>query len=60
VRDLDGRLVAMVSVSGPTFRFDEAARTAILEPLRETAEAIERHLVGGRALGPRPLARLGA
>ena len=42
VRDVDGELVAMVSVSGPSFRFDETARTAALGPLREAAQAVER------------------
>ena len=44
--DADGKLVAMVSVSGPSFRFDEAARAAALEPVREAAGAIERRVAG--------------
>lgn len=45
VRDANGELVAMVSVSGPSFRFDEAARTAALERMREAADVIERRIV---------------
>jgi DNA-binding IclR family transcriptional regulator len=57
VRDVDGELVAMVSVSGPSFRFDEAARAAALEPLQGAGEAIERLIAGeaaGRAGRPQP------
>jgi IclR family acetate operon transcriptional repressor len=44
INDRGGRLVTMVSVSGPSFRFDAAARDAALVPLREAATAIERGL----------------
>lgn len=60
VRDAGGELVAMASVSGPSFRFDEAARRAALGPLREAAEAIERQLVGGRVTPARPSVARGA
>jgi len=52
VRDVDGQLVAMVSVSGPSFRFDETARTTSLEPLHGAAEAIERLIAGEASGGP--------
>lgn len=48
VRDAGGELVAMVTVSGPSFRFDGAARTAALEPMRDAVKAIERYLSCGR------------
>jgi DNA-binding IclR family transcriptional regulator len=41
-----GELLAIVTVSGPTFRFDEAARAAALVHVRATAQAIERRLAG--------------
>lgn len=48
VVDTGGELVAMVSVSGPSFRFDEAAREAALGHVRETAEAIEQRIAGAQ------------
>ncbi len=45
VRDARGAIVASLSVSGPTFRFDAARRQEVLEPL--LAEAAE----AGRRLG---------
>src|SRR5439155_18257337 len=44
VADRAGRLVAMVSVSGPSFRFDAAAREAALARLRAAADKIEGRL----------------
>ena len=49
IKDADGELFAMLTVSGPSFRFDEEARFAALEPARSAADAIER-LVAGRAV----------
>jgi len=44
VRDSGGRLLAAVSVSGPTNRYDERARHAALEDLRKSVAEIERGL----------------
>jgi len=46
VHDTHGRLVAMVSVSGPSSRLDEARRKALLPPMRRAAAAIEQALAG--------------
>ena len=46
VRDTDGRLVAMVSVSGPSSRFDETKRKLALPHMRATAARIEQALAG--------------
>lgn len=46
----DGELVAMVTVSGPSFRFDETARSAALKPVREAADGIERLMAGAGAI----------
>jgi DNA-binding IclR family transcriptional regulator len=43
----DGELVAMVAVSGPSFRFGDEARAAALAPVREAAETIGRLVAGG-------------
>jgi len=43
-----GRLVAMVSVSGPTPRLDDARRRVVLPHLRAAAERIERELARPR------------
>ena len=51
VRDAGGELVAIVTVSGPSFRFDEAARARALEPLRQVAEAVERLVAGETTRG---------
>lgn len=48
VRNPKGALVAMVSASGPSSRFDETKRGAALEHLRRTAAAIERRLATDR------------
>jgi DNA-binding IclR family transcriptional regulator len=40
----DGELLAMVTVSGPSFRFDRAARGRALEPVREAAQSVARLL----------------
>jgi DNA-binding IclR family transcriptional regulator len=40
----DGELLAMVTVSGPSFRLDQTARRQALEPLREAAETVARLL----------------
>lgn len=48
-----GELIAMVTVSGPSFRFDGQARARALRSLRRTAAAIERVLAGDGA-GPTP------
>jgi DNA-binding IclR family transcriptional regulator len=42
----DGRLVAMVSVSGPSSRFDEGKRELALPRMRATAARIEQALAG--------------
>ena len=47
--DAGGKLVAMLSVSGLSLRFDEAARAAAIEPMREAAAAIERRIAGREA-----------
>ena len=44
IRDDSQRLFAVLSVSGPSFRFDEAQRAVALEPLRQAAEALEAAL----------------
>jgi DNA-binding IclR family transcriptional regulator len=41
---LDGELVASVNASGPTARFDDAARARALPALREAAANVERRL----------------
>ena len=41
---LDGELVASLNVSGPTARFDDAARARALPALREAAAVVERRL----------------
>jgi IclR family acetate operon transcriptional repressor len=48
IRGPDGELVAMVSASGPSSRFDETKREAALEHLRRTGVAIERSLATDR------------
>jgi DNA-binding IclR family transcriptional regulator len=48
VRHADHELVAIVTVSGPSFRFDEPARMSALEPLRDAAAAVELR-IGGSA-----------
>jgi DNA-binding IclR family transcriptional regulator len=54
VRNPKGTLLAMLSASGPTSRFDETKRHAALVHLRRTAAAIERALAdGGSSLGAR-------
>jgi IclR family acetate operon transcriptional repressor len=40
----DGELVASINVSGPNQRFDDAARTSALRPLREAAAQVTRNL----------------
>ncbi len=57
VRDADGQLLAMLSVSGPSFRFDERARMAALEPARNAAETIERLIAGEETRPGRPVSR---
>jgi|SRR5581483_690113 len=57
VRNPRGELLAMITVSGPTFRLDAAARSAARQPLRDAAARIETLLVGetvrpGRAAAP--------
>jgi DNA-binding IclR family transcriptional regulator len=47
VRDGDEHLLAMLTVSGPSFRFDEDARLAALEPARTAAETIGRLIARG-------------
>jgi DNA-binding IclR family transcriptional regulator len=44
VHDTRGKLVAMVSVSGPSSRLDETRRRALLPPMRGAAAEIERAL----------------
>ena len=44
VTDGGGQLVAMISVSGPSSRFDDTRRREALEHLRDTAGVIERAL----------------
>jgi DNA-binding IclR family transcriptional regulator len=46
VHDSSARLVAMVSVSGPSSRLDQARRKALLTPMRRAAAAIEQALAG--------------
>jgi DNA-binding IclR family transcriptional regulator len=46
VRRNDGRLVAMVSVSGPSSRFDAGKRGLALPHMRATAARIEKALAG--------------
>jgi IclR family transcriptional regulator, acetate operon repressor len=46
VRGSDGRLVAMVSVSGPSSRFDERKRELALPHMRAAAVRIEQALAG--------------
>ncbi len=48
----DGELVAMVSVSGPSSRFDETMRRKALPLVREVVAAIERALTGDEAGAP--------
>ena len=40
----DGELVASINISGPTQRFDDAARTSALPALREAATKVTRNL----------------
>lgn len=47
----DGELVAMVAVSGPSFRFGDEARAAALAPVREAAETIGHLVAGGEPAG---------
>ena len=47
IRDADAELIAMLTVSGPSFRLDEDARLAALGPARAAAETIERLVAGG-------------
>jgi DNA-binding IclR family transcriptional regulator len=42
---LDGELVASINASGPTVRFDDAARGRALPSLRRAAASVERRLV---------------
>jgi DNA-binding IclR family transcriptional regulator len=42
---LDGELVASINASGPTVRFDDAARERALPSLRRAAASVERRLV---------------
>jgi DNA-binding IclR family transcriptional regulator len=44
VRGPDGKLLAMVTVSGPSFRLDRAARARALEPLRLAAQTVAGRL----------------
>ncbi len=52
VTGAERELLAIVSVSGPSFRFDEAARAAALDPVREAVGAIERRIAGRPAAAP--------
>lgn len=45
----DGELIGMVSVSGPSSRFDATARAAALERVQEAAKTIQRQIVDGGA-----------
>jgi IclR family transcriptional regulator, acetate operon repressor len=56
VSDGDGHLLAMLTVSGPSFRFDEDARLAALEPSVAAAETIGRLIAGGELATSRSLA----
>jgi IclR family acetate operon transcriptional repressor len=51
VRGADGELVAMVAVSGPSFRFGDEARSAAVGPVREAAETVGRLVAGGEPAG---------
>jgi DNA-binding IclR family transcriptional regulator len=48
VRHCEGELVGIVSVAGPSSRFDTAARTSALGPTREASSAIEQLVAGER------------
>jgi DNA-binding IclR family transcriptional regulator len=41
LRDTDGSLLLVITVSGPSYRFDESARTRALASLRATVRAIQ-------------------
>lgn len=45
------RMVAFITVSGPSYRFDQAARDAAVQPLLETVGAITRAVQGHQAIG---------
>ena len=53
VRSADGEPVGIVTVSGPSFRFDDEARMAALRPLQEAATAVERFIVARSEARPR-------
>jgi DNA-binding IclR family transcriptional regulator len=41
LRDIEGRLIAIVGVSGPTFRFDQDARARAVDALRPVIEELQ-------------------
>jgi DNA-binding IclR family transcriptional regulator len=49
VRGPDGGMVAMISVSGPVYRYDEQARERSLAPLRDAVLTLERELEPARS-----------
>ena len=53
VRSADGESVGIVTVSGPSFRFDDEARMAALRSLQEAATAVERFIVARSEARPR-------
>jgi DNA-binding IclR family transcriptional regulator len=44
IRNVHGDIVASVSVSGPTFRLDDARRATVTRAVVETADEVSRRL----------------